>query len=89
MNRQRVTERASKIRAHMAEFGIVARVGLPQVKELLAVIADADDARLPSLARTCLNTYNPHDETPPNDETLPIGSNWSFPRCSPEVARLV
>ena len=33
------------IRAHMAEFGVVARVGLPQVKELLAVIADPDDAR--------------------------------------------
>ena len=28
------------IRAHMAEFGIVAPVGVPQVKELLAVIAD-------------------------------------------------
>jgi transposase len=42
------------IRAHMAEFGIVAPVGVPQVKKLLRVIADTDDARLPSLARTCL-----------------------------------
>jgi len=42
------------IRAHMAEFGVVARVGLPQVGELLAVIADANDDRIPPLARTCL-----------------------------------
>jgi transposase len=44
------------IRSHMAEFGIVAPVGVPQVKKLLAVIADQDDARLPSLARTCLES---------------------------------
>ena len=42
------------IRAHMAEFGIFARVGLPQVIELLAVIADPEDERIPPLARTCL-----------------------------------
>ena len=41
-------------RAHMAEFGVVARVGLPQAKELLAVIADKADQRIPALARTCL-----------------------------------
>ena len=44
------------IRAHMAEFGIVAPVGVPQVKKLLRIIADTDDARLPSLARTCLES---------------------------------
>ncbi len=53
MVRQR-TMLVNAIRAHMAEFGVVARVGLPQVKELLAVIADGDDARIPPLARTCL-----------------------------------
>ncbi len=51
--RQR-TMLVNAIRAHMAEFGVVARVGLPQVKELLAVIADPDDERIPPLARTCL-----------------------------------
>ena len=51
--RQR-TMLVNAIRAHMAEFGIVARVGIPRVKELLAVIADADDARLPPIARACL-----------------------------------
>ncbi len=51
--RQR-TMLVNAIRAHMAEFGVVTRVGLPQVKKLLAVIADRDDDRIPSLARTCL-----------------------------------
>ena len=51
--RQR-TMLVNAIRAHMAEFGIVARVGLPQVKELLAVIVDQEDHRIPPLARTCL-----------------------------------
>ncbi len=51
--RQR-TMLVNAIRAHMAEFGVVARVGLPQVKALLALIADPDDDRIPSLARTCL-----------------------------------
>jgi len=51
--RQR-TMLVNAMRAHMAEFGVVARTGLPQVKELLAVIADPDDERIPPLARTCL-----------------------------------
>ncbi len=51
--RQR-TMLVNALRAHMAEFGVVARVGLPQVKKLLAVIADGDDDRIPPLARSCL-----------------------------------
>ena len=53
--RQR-TMLVNAIRAHMAEFGIVTRVGLPQIKELLAVIADRDDHRLPPDARACLES---------------------------------
>jgi transposase len=51
--RQR-TMLVNAIRAHMSEFGIVAPVGVPQVKKLLAVIADPDDSRLPPVARVCL-----------------------------------
>ncbi len=51
--RQR-TMLVNALRAHMAEFGVVVRVGLPQVKKLFAVIADEDDDRIPALARTCL-----------------------------------
>jgi transposase len=41
-------------RAHMAEFGIVAAKGREGVAELVAVIKDLRDDRLPTLARTCL-----------------------------------
>ena len=39
------------IRAHLAEFGIVAPVGRNGVEELLGVVGDAGDKRLPELAR--------------------------------------
>jgi len=42
------------IRAHFAEFGIVAPVGRNGVKELLDVVAKSDDGRLPMIARQCL-----------------------------------
>jgi transposase len=42
------------IRAHLAEFGIVAPVGRNGVEELLRVVADPSDKRLPEVARACL-----------------------------------
>ena len=42
------------IRAHLAEFGIVAPVGRNGVDELLKVIANPSDRRVPEIARTCL-----------------------------------
>ncbi len=42
------------IRAHMAEFGIVAPVGRNGVEELLTVVADASDKRLLDVARACV-----------------------------------
>jgi transposase len=42
------------IRAHLAEFGIVAPVGRNGVEELLGVVADPSDKRLPEVARACL-----------------------------------
>jgi transposase len=42
------------IRAHLAEFGVVAPVGRNGVEELLKVVADARDARVPEIARACL-----------------------------------
>ena len=53
--RQR-TMLVNAIRAHLAEFGIVAPLGRMGVKALLAVIADPDEARLPALARSCLES---------------------------------
>jgi transposase len=42
------------IRAHLAEFGIVAPVGRHGVEQLLGVVGDASDKRLPEIARACV-----------------------------------
>jgi transposase len=42
------------IRAHLAEFGIVAPVGRQGVEQLLSVAADSNDKRLPEVARACV-----------------------------------
>jgi len=42
------------IRAHLAEFGIVAPVGRNGVEQLLDVVADVSDKRLPEISRACL-----------------------------------
>ena len=42
------------IRGHLAEFGIVAPVGRNGVEQLLGVVADARDKRLPEVARACV-----------------------------------
>ena len=48
------------IRAHLAEFGIVAPVGRKGVEELLNVVADPADKRLPDIARMCLAALGAH-----------------------------
>jgi transposase len=48
------TSAINAIRAHLAEFGIVAPVGRRGVDQLLAVVADASDKRLPVVARACV-----------------------------------
>ena len=53
LNRQR-TQLSNALRAHMAEFGIVAPIGRGGVDRLLGVIADANDGRLPAEVRACL-----------------------------------
>jgi transposase len=42
------------IRAHLAEFEIVAPVGRNGVEQLLGVVADSGDKRLPDMARACV-----------------------------------
>jgi transposase len=42
------------IRAHLAEFGIVAPVGRHGVEQLLGIAADINDKRLPEVARACV-----------------------------------
>jgi transposase len=45
---------AELIRAHLAEFGIVAPVGRKGVEALLDVVANPTDKRVPVIARACL-----------------------------------
>ena len=42
------------IRAHLAELGIVAPVGRQGVEQLLGIVADLNDKRLPEVARACV-----------------------------------
>ena len=42
------------IRAHLAEFGVVAPVGRNGVEDLLYTVADERDERIPEVARACL-----------------------------------
>jgi transposase len=44
----------NSIRAHLAELGIVAPVGRNGVEELLDVVADPEDDRVPDAARECV-----------------------------------
>jgi transposase len=51
------------IRAHLAEFGIVAPVGRNGVEQLLGVVADVSDKRLPEVARACVAALGAHLRT--------------------------
>jgi transposase len=51
--RQRTTL-INAIRAHLAEFGIVAQIGRNGVESLLRIIGEHADSRLPEVARACL-----------------------------------
>src|SRR5262245_34839716 len=42
------------IRAHLAEFGIIAPTGRNGMQQLVAIINDAKDDRIPGLVRSCL-----------------------------------
>lgn len=53
LSRQR-TQLSNALRAHMAEFGIVAPIGRNGIERLVGVIADPADDRLPAEARICL-----------------------------------
>jgi transposase len=48
------TQLITALRAHLAEFGIVAPQGAGKVAQLTAVLADPEDTRIPGLARQVL-----------------------------------
>ena len=51
------TSLINAIRAHLAEFGIVAPVGRHGVEDLLNVVANPSDRRVPEMARVCLLAF--------------------------------
>ena len=51
--RQR-TSLVNALRAHLAEFGVIAPLGLRNVAGLIVIVRDASDTRLPDLARQVL-----------------------------------
>jgi transposase len=53
LNRQ-CTQLSNSIRSHLSEFGIVAPLGRRGIDQLLAVIVDQKDTRVPAEARVCL-----------------------------------
>lgn len=53
--RQRI-QLSNTIRGHMAEYGLVAPVGRNGLAQLITIIGNSDDARVPDLARHCLAT---------------------------------
>ena len=48
------TALVNALRAHMAEFGLVAARGPGGLRELMAALAEAGESELPALARTVL-----------------------------------
>src|SRR5262249_31297877 len=55
--RQR-TMLVNSLRAHLAEFGIVAAQGLRNIAQLIAIVRDAGDLRLPDVARQVLQVLS-------------------------------
>jgi transposase len=51
------------IRAHLAEFGIIAPIGRNGVEQLLTIAADSNDKRLPEVARVCVAALGAHLQT--------------------------
>lgn len=64
--RQR-TMLVNALRGHLAEVGVVAALGLPKLKELIAVVQDEKDNRIPPLMRYSLTTIV--------DQLQPSGQN--------------
>jgi len=53
LNRQR-TQLSNAMRAHLSEFGVVAPIGRRGIEQLIVVINDETDQRVPADARHCL-----------------------------------
>jgi hypothetical protein len=82
------------IRAHLAEFGIVAPVGRNGVEQLLGIVADCGDKRLPDVARACVAALGAQLRTlkaqilgvrSPDHGLAPLERDKQAARCGPAV----
>lgn len=56
------TMTVNALRAHLAEFGIIAAQGIQNMAKVIAIIADQADQRIPDLAREALRSLAAHYE---------------------------
>ena len=73
--RQR-TMLVNALRAHLAEFGMVAAQGLRNVGELVAIVRDDGDRRLPAVARQVLQCWQIRSSRPSRRLERWSGSCW-------------
>src|SRR4051795_3598541 len=76
------TATVNALRAHLAEFGIVAARGRKGLRELLAVIGDVEDRRLPPLARELLPGPAARARGPAPCRRSPASCSRSWPSSS-------
>ena len=67
----------NSIRAHLAEFGIVAPVGRQGVEQLLKVVVDVNDTRLREIARACVEAPRLRLTQPLVERVPPVRVNLS------------
>ena len=72
------TATVNALRAHLAEFGIVAAQRRTGLRELLAVVAEVEDRRLPALARELLQGWSSTCAGSRNGRPSSTGA-WSRP----------
>jgi transposase len=71
------------LRAHLAEFGMMAAQGLRNVSQLIAVVREDGDTRLPDVARQVLQVLANQIESPQWGH-LKVSAVWQiYPRLGP------
>jgi transposase len=78
----------NSLRGLMAEFGIVVPQGPRHVGQLLAILADPDDTRIPAVARTALNAMGEMLSTQENQISAVDKDIKARARANPTARRL-
>ena len=81
------TATINALRSHLAEFGIVAARRQSGLRELLAVVADVEDRRIPPLARELLESLIAHLHDLER-RTAELDRRWSRPPAMVPLANV-